>query len=150
MTSLLLIVAPNCFALRCLLRHRICSTDFWCMHGSLHFPFLQKHLHFTKKKLVQIKKKITIVDILIAIWTLLRLLISKMKESWVILDSGGDPLNPPFARVAPLHPACGQLYNSKMYINLFVLSRKKKLSKKILPQNQHAYSHYDLNNIDTL
>ena len=50
LTSLLLIVEPNCFALRCLLRHQICSTDFWCMHGEPSLSFSLKTHPFYQKK----------------------------------------------------------------------------------------------------
>ena len=53
---------------------------------------------------------------------------------------GETPWTPLLARVAPLHPACGQLSASKQYINLFVLSKnKKKLFKDVFVHFIYLY-----------
>jgi len=94
---------------------------------------------------VKIQKKKTIVAIIIAIWTLLQLLLSDLKESlrsarpeWT---QGETPWTPLLARVAPLHPACGQLSASKKVQKFYFYLVK--IKKKIV-NNIFTYAYFKL------
>ena len=94
---------------------------------------------------MKIQKKKTIVAIIIAIWTLLQLLLSDLKESlrsarpeWT---QGETPWTPLLARVAPLHPACGQLSASKKVQKFYFYLVK--IKKKIV-NNIFTYAYFKL------